>query len=486
MIPQDEQGFLADKFNDWSGEPIPNGWNAIDRELRPAGRRRFPFWWIFPGVLFLGTAGYLSLRTAPEKPASATQTIAGKPSGTAAGQQGRAAVMRPDGATAGTRTLGVVTAGSAVASSSPGSDGLRSGPAEPVKARVALSEKPAAPVSPVLPPLIASARKGSAGRPEESGLSRQSGSVSGTPLQAFAAAANVPLQSSEAIDRNVPVTGTPDGAGTASAIPGPAPEARQTLPEFMPEIRMARLELPPLKEGHPLPVVSEPLPPFPFSPRERRRFSFAVTGQAAAGQNQIQINQAEGLHHMKMGNPGEVQSGMVSAGIQARYPLFRWLEAFGGFSLTVYRLQLDILNTPRVPSGFTLSEVASDSLRYLVNPRWSQVKETRTQTQVSLQTEVGIQPLLWSGQGRSGPFASLVLWTRLLEDRRSTTGAAGSFEKPARVWAPGYRIGYRHSMGAWEWEGFLSSVPEGLVSSTRGLSLSTRLFGVGIRRKIGR
>jgi hypothetical protein len=53
MKQEDEQGFLAGKFDDWSGEPIPNGWSSIENKIRKEKSRRNLLIAAIPAILLL-------------------------------------------------------------------------------------------------------------------------------------------------------------------------------------------------------------------------------------------------------------------------------------------------------------------------------------------------------------------------------------------------------------------------------------------------
>jgi len=53
MRLEDERGFLSDKFDDWSGEPIPNGWNSLDSKLSRQKTRQRVLMAAVPLVLLL-------------------------------------------------------------------------------------------------------------------------------------------------------------------------------------------------------------------------------------------------------------------------------------------------------------------------------------------------------------------------------------------------------------------------------------------------
>ena len=53
MKQEDERGFLSDRFDDWSDEPIPNGWNGIERKLRSETIRRRSALAVLPFILLV-------------------------------------------------------------------------------------------------------------------------------------------------------------------------------------------------------------------------------------------------------------------------------------------------------------------------------------------------------------------------------------------------------------------------------------------------
>lgn len=53
MQQDNEQGFLSGKFDDWSGEPIPNGWNSIETRIRKEKIRRNALAAVIPAVILL-------------------------------------------------------------------------------------------------------------------------------------------------------------------------------------------------------------------------------------------------------------------------------------------------------------------------------------------------------------------------------------------------------------------------------------------------
>jgi hypothetical protein len=523
---EEEQGFLSNKFEDWSGEPIPNGWNEIEKKLGHPKKRRPFLWWLFPAALIVGFATYQLLPSNQElnndEAISLNQNLGSeeKPGDRIAGnpesQQGKTATTI---STTPEKTKGLGTReGNQKSISEAGPDNGNVTSANSPEA-VSNSERKNSGYSKGLSPVAPGSNNGRVQQPRNSGSGKSRNSNPSNPGASGSGILPAQAIASEGLEtrqkRNPERTSSTRSFGTGSvasteesAAPpfSQAPNSVENQNETSPpdlsvvppssshkaglddareihntdglKTRAGVIEISNPGQGIPELVRIEDVPAPFLENRISPKWVPSVSFSGGIGQNEIQLRQAESFHKVSIANSNSIQSWFLQVSGRMNYRVAPWLQAFAGLQVGVFFQELKFLNTMKNPDGFAMT--MHDSLNYSLQPQWKTVAEVRSQKLIFANTEIGIKPLI-SRAHQSGPFAAVLFWTRISEWHTSNSAEGSPFNSKTSSTSWGYRFGYQHRIkNRVQAELYLSSFPGKILSGTKGVSVSPRLIGLGL------
>lgn len=498
MNLNEEQGFLSDKFEDWSGEPIPNGWNDIETQLGHKGRGKRFFWIFFPAVFLTAAFAYLGSRPDPaglvsnkepisplslSSPTSRPNNGIDVPSGQLekVGQSLEKVLVEEKD----TRNQ---TAPTSLDRSEKLS--IRS-----TNEGTTLARKTQNRSSDPSSMLVASSRI----RTRHSKLSttRGKGSENQKPSDvriASAAAQSTAVQRIRTRHSTRSLLASPSfnaENGSFSDLASTASQQNSHVGVQFPERneisflegRLSALSLAPDFLGRPteVPVTVIPAGILPEKKVSPGAYFYSFGMQAGMATNEIELRHSETQYQLKLRNPNSIQSGFVSFNGRFHYKALSWLETYASVQAGVFRQVLDFDNKTRTPDAYNVS-YADNKNSYQAVPVWQIRHERLGQTLVFTNTEIGVRPQLFGSA--SGPFAGLVVWTRLFQSSRSSLGQGSSFGNSAASIGFGYRAGYRLSINnLWFLEGSVAGMPNDLLPQTPGLRVLPTLYGLSLNRR---
>jgi len=479
MNEQEEKGFLSDKFNDWSSEPIPNGWSKIEEIMAEDRKDKVPIWsWFFP-LLFtlLGStgffvsekmkSGFVSEMTKnpseglPQKPISdklknqlSLNSDDKKVQGSSEKQNSYLSDPHEiEGQTLGQKTDQELIERTIETNSRPvrNNESLNSGALrkENSNAMFAMSQTNRNPLF-----------KGHLQSNEKPLVSSQNNLEGNRHEEGFNQTAQ-----NELTKENPAFTQSKD------------PENNTQLIEFL-EGKRALITLATLAQ----PTVKGIIQP----PIEKRKkihpFSYSVGASFGYITRDITINQADAKNTLQISNvsnPRQSWFGLVQ--LQMHKQVFNWLKAFAGLQLGVSNQVLQVKNTMKRPEDFSLTKI--DNLNYAISPKIQIQDEIREQNLVFSNVELGLKANLFEGI-ESGPFASMVLWSSISQKTSSSISEGSKFIDPKQNIALGYRVGYQHQVAAnIHTEVFVSKLPTEILAQTEGLAINPGLIGIGLSYK---
>lgn len=429
MRLEDERGFLSDKFDDWSGEPIPNGWNSLDSKLSRQKNRQRVLLAAIPLVLLLSFALFRpEFETAETSlPESGKKSLAANQ----IGEKNRAAPPVPE---------------SALHYASENTE------------KQALASAPKASLS-----------------PQPSYASRNLSALAPTDIPSRPSA---PFTESE-IENN------PADPNLASVQIGrePGDAASSAEPESLIKSNETAL-LPLALKLALLPEVPLPAPPalirFPEQNNKTTSFWLAksFTIQAAYAVSDIQLDHArsEGWKY-GVRNSQFTQAGFVSAGLSLEKPLGRGMALFYGLDGGYWLRRME-LNTSARNAVYEISE--NGNLSYSISPSAVPKTEIRTSRMAFARCELGIRKAITR---RTGVLAAGQFWSRISSSATSDLHSSSDFKTVSNSFAPGYRLGFWMQTGnSTQAEFSFSSFPEQLAPSTPGIGFNTNALSLSLRQ----
>lgn len=501
MKEENEQGFLSHRFDDWSSEPIPNGWSKIQSELEGDSERnrKTPFWMAF-GLAILAGSGLILFNQSDRISAGGMNSseIAISENGnedkaiTNIQEKQVGSEMKPE---------------------------VRS-----VKEAIEthdISQTQNTVTNDKTESLKESKGRLEGGEISQATTSQSSEKVIGSrngPLLAVSAVKNKFSQSSKIFrakseNQNAgksnlkPDTDTPssahfdfldDGGMKNEIVNSIQPGFQQNQPiegneksdlssnEGMPEEkaveslegRTAQLHLPDQKEEPGIfPVKVENVNPTPTI-ASKWIFSIGLTGGYAP--RSIEINQSQAISRLSMSNQnGGSPSLFGNVGFTIQNEIKPWLRSFGAVKVGMMQNAMAVTETSKSPSDFTMT--TSDSVNYSMTPVWSSESGTIRQDLIFSTLEFGLNPILIPSR-QSGPFASVVVWISLYQNVSSDLGrSVASFEDSNENVALSYRLGYQHVFSGYlRGEIFTAGMPDKILANSKGLSVKPQLVGFGL------
>lgn len=524
MKEMNEQGFLSDKFDDWSGEPIPNGWGEIEKNLKKDKKRRPLFWWFFPSVILVGALSYVAMdklnssstseekivsTVASDSPAEAGNNIEKNKLQVNDFQQDPTVAKVPENQSSGPNPIQASEQSSSSDEVLPASRtnhdrGFENN--QKGNGRKSLNESVV---------ISSSEEPRHSGENHQSDVQPHSSKVKGSSIifsksrtkrksarnrrplngpqylaigseksQDFGrnnTASNHDVVANSQAKSNKSGDGETHNEGNSgdSKVTSNQGYAQATN---VPYLEIKNAPFPPVQVTEIVPVLPLlELPTVPFLTMEKphfaRKIQFYAGIQTGIGQNTIELRQSMTEQQVKITNANAIQTYFMQLSGGMHYQLSSWLKAFTG--LQVGMINQNIRYSTKSKSPETFSMVAHDSLNYAMTPHWTEKSETRSQQAVYANAEIGLKPLFFPARN-SGPFASVTLLTRISEKHSTDVPGSSPFIPVSSSLSMGYRLGYQHEIRKNILiEAYLSSFPSGIFAGTKGVSVSPRLVGLG-------
>lgn len=460
----EEKGFLSGKFENWSSEPVPNGWADIESVLEEDRRNRRSFaYWVVPSALlvslvsvYLGyRAGHVPATTRPEAPISALKMPAEK-----APQKPNRAVPSAD------IQKNSPDISSALESENPGTNDPAA-EIEDLTLSVRDSKNNSRPRSNkaakrMLFSVIASSGNAEVkqGKQTTDANGGQSAPITGKGRTAAAGPEEFNQNSVAESDNAIGVMPSP-----ASAVP---------LLELEPKTPVLRLAE--IRPGEPTYRI---LPPLPLK-NKKQYFRFFAGASAGYASRSMLLNQAESYNLLRVKSLNQAAHSwfaQLEAGMQTA--LHPRLSLISALQLGRFEQTTELENTSKTPDRYIVSK--NDSLSFGLSPERTYVQETRKQTVFYSNLEIGIKPIIIK-ELQSGPFVSLLLWAVLMQKYSDNGTGSAAPEQPGAAYAAGYKFGYQHLLaGRWNIQIFAAEMPQQILLQSRGLRISPRFFGAGVQ-----
>ena len=421
MRQEDEQGFLAGKFDDWSGEPIPNGWNSIDRKIHREKIRR---------NILLGSMPALLLFTWLLSGLSSDQI-------THRSEMASGRLRQSENA----------------ASVSSGKANEAATVLKPVSSPSAASPSPVYAAAAVLPGRI------SAESSAEEGVAEKIAALPAGPVESTGSG-NFPTIPDAIDGPGAEVSESPSAATAGFIDPKAAafvlPEMAEVRPE--PHTRTFRIHTQPVSSGW---------------------FSKSFSLQAAYAVSSIEIDPAlSGEWKYSAAGSNFTKAGMIAAGIRMEKPVQKNLILFYGLDAGLFARESSISSTRKMPLSYCIRTEGES--RFSVSPEISTRKETRRTALAFVSAELGARQALTR---RSGLLAAARIWTAAGSRGWSDQSDCAAFSKAGASYALGYRAGAWMQTGPFtQLELAYSSMPEQLAPSTSGIRFRTGLLGLSLRQ----
>lgn len=509
MKEENEQGFLSHKFNDFGSEPIPNGWSDIEKQLAKDRRRKAPFWILGSGALLLvlSLVGIWFSNNLSHKSQIAQSTTQTKLSRSTVFEKSRVeggqfSTDEPNGGS----DLSHAKASSPVIDEQNSIDSYGS---QIHKDDPSIRKTPSLANSKMQSEAIVASQ--SSGKVESfksakkrlptalivaNAKAKQPSTASGFKSGKRRRKADDPIRKDIEMGHDLP---------SETLLVRNEQGENEWMSEFEAKstsVLKQPIEYLDLKTAHLIlgldPQVESPqlveilrvenrsdLDSNLAKKKQSRALSMWGGASIAYAQKTIAVNQANAVNHVIVGSSFDSRPSwlaQISGSLLYEMPSLSWLQLVAGFSFGFYQQNIGLLSLDREPTGYTVKE--KDSLNYSINPSWLVLEENRMQQLLFANFELGIRPLI-SKWGKSGPFATVQIWTRLSENRSSSLVRGTAFVSPKSSVAFGYRVGYQYLLSEkWQAEIFSGPIPQQLISTTSGISIKPQFFGIGFNRMI--
>jgi hypothetical protein len=528
MKEMNEQGFLSDKFDDWSGEPIPNGWGEINRNLRKDRKRKPLFWWLFPSTLLVGALSFFAIEKFNSIQESKLVEVSSFNHGSNKSDPNQMKGANHSGSNSQADQKNPEVVENKFGSSFQGHKNDRmsaiSGKSLPIprsesesiNKRKNTGQRSPAVAGSALIASIDNNQSLSSKKAYESDTQPNSGNdqVATLSISKYSGrkkSGRTHMYNSGAelsVDEKVSQPGKYKGnlvtekngiglLSTKSEIAGSSDEInkgrnsgnsnvvsdrKDAQATDVPFLESKNAGLPVVNSKEVIPVltlkeVSQTPIPILEEPKAIRKFHFYYGLRSGIGQNSIEIRQSTSENHMQITNANSIQTYFMELSGGMRLQLNSWLHAFTGLQVGMINQNIRYATRSKSPEKFNM--VAKDSLNFEMTPDWTEKLETRSQQSAYANLELGLKPLL-SANRNSGPFASVILWTLISEKHNSNVPGSSPFIPVSGSFSLGYRLGYQHEIRKnILLEAFLSSVPSNIFFGTKGVTVSPRLLGIG-------
>jgi|GEM_PF-6306760 hypothetical protein len=414
MKQEDERGFLSGKFENWSGEPIPNGWNSIESKLYAQKRRNNLILACIPLLIMLSyfAAGpdLFFEKSGRQEAAFSKKENMGSNS------------------VRGSRTIQV-----------------------PV-------------------PAMQSSAGNAALSPEVSHTQtiREKQKIQPLPVERQYDGENLTEGKSQYAS-NFLATGSPD-EGLLVSVDNTAGLKESAASGFLSSRSPEFVFNPPGAE----PVKPVLIADKQNSTSSGGWFNRFLTFQAAWAVSEIEINHAQSEKwKYSAGGSGFSKAGSLSLGFRLEKPLKRTTSLLYGVDAGVFVRRTETQSLCKIPLSYQM--ISQGNSRYQVLPEHQSENEIRDCMLAFARAELGIRQAITRN---SGIIVSASLWTRLASASRSSLKHAAEFRNTASPVAPGGRIGYWLQTAPFtRLEFSFATMPENLSPQTQSLVFRTNTLG---------
>jgi hypothetical protein len=421
MQRDNEQGFLSGKFDDWSGEPIPNGWNSIENKIRKEKIRRRVLIGLVPAMVLLS----LVFNNPAEK-------------------------------------QGIIADNQSVLSKTENKNSLSVQPT---------GKEELAYTSHSLP------EKGPNLNSDDVSLNVSSEPVSKIELQVPEKTSSSSSLLHQADMNTEEGLLAAENSGVSSLREGEislSPDAHSNLEILNP--KLATLI--------PLEYSQEPKKPEYRSAdyeasNHKMWFNRSFTAQASWATSSIVMDQAasENWKYKAKGNSFS-KAGTVALGFRVERPLNRTFALLYGVESGVFARYTELISTSKNPMSVEIQQEAES--RFSVLQEFQSRKEIRQSLLFFGRTELGFRQAL---SRRSGLTAAAQLWCRLGSKAWSDMDGAAGFSSGKTSVSPGWRVGAWMQTGPYtQLEICYSALPESLAPETAGLQFTSSSLGISLKQ----
>jgi hypothetical protein len=435
MKQEDERGFLSDRFDDWSDEPIPNGWNGIERKLGSETIRRRLALAVLPLMLLVSfSVSYFKnpFDAKVEKALVAKNEVVqqGLQSGNAFISKGVAAdkIQMNQG-------------------ENPASNNSKVASIQNENQQIKLRQN-----------LL---QNSATSKPELTALDTDLGN-------------SVAIQESENLiseAENQPLlAGSVDPTTTL-----PSNSSNEAIAYLNPKEASFS---PFIFETQAIPQLTEkPVSSIPS--KAKPGFLRSISVQTGYAVSSVELNSAMSEKwKYSVSDPSFTQAGFASIGVRLEQPIRRQFSCFYGLEIGTFIRRSTLTAVSKLPESYVISSVSDG--RYSVSPQLEEDKEIRTSLMAFSRAELGVRAAITR---HSGVLASVQGWGRLGSKSTTTNNQGAAFVKSSSSIAPGFRIGTWWQSGPFSQVEFTySGFPEKLTDSTPGISYRTGLLGLSFRQ----
>lgn len=435
MKQEEERGFLSNRFDDWSGEPIPNGWNGIERKLRSETIRRRLALAVLPVILLVSfSVSYLKnpFELKVEEPLTAKNEVV---------QQGLQS----------------------------GNANILNGSAGD-KFQMNQEENPASENS-----QIASVHN------ENLQLSQHQNNSQSSSIQKSELASSETVLSKSVANQESEnlISETESQAVLVGNIDPatilPSNSSNDEIAYLDPKeavLSLNNFETPAIPQ-----LFEEPVSAIPS--KAKPGFLRSISVQTGYAVSSVELNSAMSEKwRYSVSDPSFTQAGFASIGIRLEQPLKRKFSCFYGLEIGTFIRKSTLNFVSKLPESYLISSTPDG--RYSVSPQMTGGAEVRTSLMVFARAELGVRAAITR---RSGVLASVQGWGRLGSNSTSTNNQGDAFVKSSSSIAPGFKIGTWWQSGPFsQLEFSYSGLPEKLTDSTPGIAFKTGLLGLSFRQ----
>ena len=435
MKQEDERGFLSDRFDDWSDEPIPNGWNGIERNLRSETIRRRLALAVLPLILLVSfSVSYFKnpFDAKVEKALVAKNEVVqqGFQSGNAIISNGAAAdkIQMNQGENPASNNSKVA--------SIPNEN-------QQIKLRQHLLQNSAT------------------SKPELTALDTDLGN-------------SVAIQESENL-----ISEAENQPLLAGSIDPTTTLPSNSLVEELAYMNPKEASFSPfIFETQAIPQLTEkPVSSIPS--KAKPGFLRSISVQTGYAVSSVELNSAMSEKwKYSVSDPSFTQAGFASIGVRLEQPIKRQFSCFYGLEIGTFIRRSTLTAVSKLPESYEISSMGDG--RFSVSPQMEAGKEIRTSLMAFSRAELGVRAAITR---HSGVLASVQGWGRLGSKSTTTNNQGAAFVKSSSSIAPGFRIGTWWQSGPFsQVELTYSGFPEKLTDSTPGISYRTGLLGLSFRQ----
>ena len=479
MNQEEEKGFLSDKFDDWSSEPIPNGWGKIESILQEDDKKILPIWsWILPFIFTcIGGISYQVFKISESNLIVKNLSVDGLKN-----------------------SLSPISDNNTINFAKPSDKNKKE-----TKQHVNIGLIEINNVKKVLNQRESGKSKNtSTSVAQITGISNHVTEISNKTIHQNGIK-NLNITSSNSGSNNIlsNISNISSDLTMPIADTGVLNSGEYSTSEFLPENansylpillnvknekqaeikllenKIAALQTSDLSSHRLDRIVLPPLDEL----RKPRKFSYLAGASMGYSSRDITINQIESKNTIKIQDISKPKESWFSQiQFHIHYNVADWLKAFTGIQIGILKQSIQVENTSKTPQKFDM--VQNDSLNYSFSPTHLNSTDVRTQELIYGNIEFGLKPLI-SKKLNSGPFVSVVIWSAISQKSSKSNTENADFERPIEKVDLSYRLGYQHeiikNLSA---EIFMAGFPSLIASQTKGIRVNPHLIGFGICYKV--